>query len=525
MQEYYEPKTAHVAGSEESRGHSASPTRAAETMPVETKEPWWRSVTKPGSTWQIIIAAVLAIAIGMAVTSTVDKVPKAAIDMVGVWGDLWLRALKAVVLPLIITSMIIAMQRLKEVTGRGNTLGLWTVGWYVMTTILAVVISTILTGLIWARQFQPVRMEDQQATEAQLEEIESKEKRTITESIVELLRSFITDNFVKAMANMELLAVLVVAVLIGALLKPGSSILRAVHEIEEIVTKVITFLIYLAPIGVFFLILPNLFKLNIAEMGENLGYLIAGTLTNMFIHLFIALPILYFAFVRKNPYTHWLKCSPAWITAWGTASSAATMPVTMRVALERGCPRTVAKFAIPMGTLINMDGTAIYFPVVVTFLASTQGRQISPVDYIIVVLLSTVAAIGTTPIPSSSLVLTVMIAESIGLEITGMFAVVIAIDWFLDRFRTALNVSGDLFAVPIITKMTGIKDHDDGSSSEDETVTEGSRGAAGQTTVVGPASPGVAAGGQAPVAAGENPSWIPQSPAEQPRRMANDERV
>ncbi|KAJ1323199.1 solute carrier family 1 (glial high affinity glutamate transporter) member 3 [Microdochium nivale] len=520
-QSYYEPKTVPVAGSDESRDQSASPTRGDAEVVQPPREPWWRSVTKPGSTWQIIIAAVLAIAIGMAVTTTVETVPKACIDMVGVWGDLWLRALKAVVLPLIITSMIIALQRLKGVTEGGNKLGTWTISYYVLTTILAVVVSTILTGLIWARQFQPVNMEDQIATEDQLEEIESKEKRTITESIVELLRSFVTDNFVKSMANMELLAVLVVAVVIGALLKPGSSIVRAVHEIEEVVTKVITFLIYLAPVGVFFLILPNLFKLNISEMGENLGYLIAGTLTNMFIHLFIILPALYFGFVRKNPYTHWLKCSPAWITAWGTASSAATMPVTMRVALERGCPRTVAKFAIPMGTLINMDGTAIYFPIVVTFLAATQGRAISPVDYVIVVLLSTVAAIGTTPIPSSSLVLTVMIAESIGLEITGMFAVVIAIDWFLDRFRTAINVSGDLFAVPIITKMTGIMDHDDSDSSGDETVvtaapSDSNNGAA---AVGGPAGPGV---GQA---AGEHPSWIPQAPSVQPRQTANDDRV
>lgn len=104
--------------------------------------------------------------------------------------------------------------------------------------------------------------------------------------------------------------------------------------------------------------------------------------------------------------------------------------------------------------------TAIYFPMAVVFLASTQGITLGPVDYVLMVLLSTLSAIGTTPIPSSSLVLTLMIANSIGVPLTGMYAVIVAIDWFLDRFRTAINVSGDLFGTCIIEKMTGITDDD-----------------------------------------------------------------
>lgn len=113
-----------------------------------------------------------------------------------------------------------------------------------------------------------------------------------------------------------------------------------------------------------------------------------------------------------------------------------------------------------------MDGTAIYFPIVVVFLAATQGITLGAADYIIVVLLSTLASIGTTPIPSSSLVLVVMIASSVGVPITGMYAVVVAIDWFLDRFRTMVNVSCDCFAAVVVTKITGIRDE------EGETYTE-----------------------------------------------------
>ena len=114
--------------------------------------------------------------------------------------------------------------------------------------------------------------------------------------------------------------------------------------------------------------------------------------------------------------------------------------------------------------------TAIYFPVVVVFLATTQGYEVSPTDYVIIVLLATLASIGTTPIPSSSLVLTVMIAESVGVKPGGMYAVVVAIDWFLDRFRTAVNVSGDLFAADVVRKMTGIVDPESLDSDLDQEV-------------------------------------------------------
>jgi Na+/H+-dicarboxylate symporter len=123
--------------------------------------------------------------------------------------------------------------------------------------------------------------------------------------------------------------------------------------------------------------------------------------------------------------------------------------------------------------------TAIYFPIVVVFLAATQGITPTPADYIVICLLSTLASIGTTPIPSSSLVLVVMIAGSINVPITGMYAVVVAIDWFLDRFRTAVNVSGDLFAAVVMQKITGITDDDDSITPADVTESDiGGRGVA-----------------------------------------------
>ncbi|KAK6860368.1 hypothetical protein PG990_012327 [Apiospora arundinis] len=446
--------------------HAADMTQVSSQSDVGViqveKKPWWHSITVMGSTLQIVVAAILGIAIGVAVSTTVDEVPEACITVLEIPGQLWLRGLKASVLPLIATAMIIAVQRLKEETSSaGLKLGIYTVGYYVLTTILAIAHSTVMTALVWAPRM-PTASPETLALDAEDEkEYKSGPSNKVEDVIVQIFESFIPANVVYALAENELLAVLTTAVVVGFLVQPGGSILRAVVEVEQIIMKIITFLIKMAPIGVFFLIMPNLLKLDIAVIAESLAWLLAGSLTGMAVHVFFVTPLIYVSFTRKNPYSYLLKCSPAWVTGWGTASSAATMPVTLRVAEAQGVPETIRRFAIPLGTLVNMDGTAIYFPVVVTFLAETQGKTLNAGQYVLIVLLSTLSSIATTPIPSSSLVLTVMIANSVGLEMTGMYGVVVAIDWFLDRFRTAINIIGDLYACKVIEKLTGITDDDD----------------------------------------------------------------
>ncbi|KAG4435828.1 hypothetical protein IFR05_008687 [Cadophora sp. M221] len=456
---------------QETRSQSPPPSNAPIPSEAPPKRPWWASIKEPGSAFQIVIAALLAIAIGLTVTSTVDKIPDAARAILGIPGVLWLRSLRAVVLPLIITSMILAVQRLKDMTKGGPVLAKWTIFYFVGTTFIAIFHSALLTGLVWSK-LMTIADEDSLSTDglsSQSETIsETGQASTVHGVVVQMFESFIPQNVVFALANDSLLAIVITSIVVGYLLKPGSAILRAVQEVETLIVVVITFLIKLAPIGVFFLILPNLFRLNISDVGFNLAILIAGSLAMMALHTFIILPAIYLFVCRSNPWAYWLKNSKAWITAWGTASSAATLPVTIKCCLERGIPETVVKFLVPLGCLINMDGTAIYFPICVVFLAATQGHVLSVVDYIIISLLSTLASIGTAPIPSSSLVLTVMIANSINVPVTGMFAVVVAIDWFLDRFRTALNVSGDMFAAAVVTKITGMKE-----IIEEDTASEG----------------------------------------------------
>ncbi|CAP64482.1 uncharacterized protein PODANS_5_7710 [Podospora anserina S mat+] len=473
MSEKHEHETSKHVSAEGIQQSSSNPSQNEEPMfERDPNRKWWHGIKEPGHALQIVTAAILAIAIGMAVTSTVGSknIPQAATVIIGIPGVLWLRALRAVVLPLIICAMILAVQKLRAMsTGGGAVVAKWSVSYYVLTTLLAIVHSTIAVAVGWIRLMQVMDAKSLEVTDEDDQDmIKERTETKIHDVVKQMFESFIPQNVVKSLAEDGLLAILVTSVIVGYLLKPNSPLLKVVKEIEELITIIITWLIKAAPIGVFFLILPNLFRLDIASIAQNLGVLIGSSLVGMFFHLFVVLPLLFFLILRRNPYSYWMKQSPAWITAWGTASSAATLPVTMKCAKRTGIPDGLAKFTLPLGCLINMDGTAIYFPAVVVFLAATQGHELTGADYVIIVLLSTLASIGTTPIPSSSLVLTVMIATSVNVEITGMYAVVVAIDWFIDRFRTALNVSGDLFAAPIIQKLAKVED--DGVVSEEEGV-------------------------------------------------------
>jgi len=177
-------------------------------------------------------------------------------------------------MPLIITAMILAMQRLREMHKTGGNVAKWAVIYYIATTFIAIAHSTVVVSQGW------VKLMDTTVSQDDLyEQDPDKVKVDIADTVVELFNSFITDNFAASVVNNTLLAVLIASIVLGYLIKPNSSLIRAVEEVEKIVTKIISFLVKIAPIGVFFLILPNLFKLDINAVGKSLGVLI-GKLAN-----------------------------------------------------------------------------------------------------------------------------------------------------------------------------------------------------------------------------------------------------
>jgi Na+/H+-dicarboxylate symporter len=253
--------------------------------------------------------------------------------------------------------MILAIQRLKEMSRGGSVLAKWTISYYFVTTLIAIVHSLLMTALVWRPLMTTVDSASLAVVAGSTAAVASRDAYKIEGVVVALFDSFVPNNIFNALSTNGLLAVLMCAIVVGYLIEgPNSSLLRATKEVDRIITIIITFLIKLAPIGVFFLILSNIMRLDIADVGQNLGVLIGASLTGMFIHLLIILPAIFYAVTRVNPYTYWATSAPAWVTAWGTASSAATLPVTMREVIKKKIPVTIAKFTVPLGCLVNMDG-------------------------------------------------------------------------------------------------------------------------------------------------------------------------
>jgi Na+/H+-dicarboxylate symporter len=182
--------------------------------------------------------------------------------------------------------MILAVQKLREMSSGGALLARWTIGYYVATTVLAILHSVIAVAVGWRRLMTVMPPDQLEVSESDQEMIEERQEIQIHKVVEDMFKSLIPENIINSLASNDLLAVLVTSVIVGYLIKgPNSSVLRATVEIEKIIMIVITFLIKCAPIGVFFLILPNFFKLDVSSVGQNLGVLIAATLSGIFLHL------------------------------------------------------------------------------------------------------------------------------------------------------------------------------------------------------------------------------------------------
>jgi len=210
---------------------------------------------------------------------------------------------------------------------------------------------------------------------------------------------------------------------------------------------------------------------GLQEAFSDIGLLIGATLCAMATHFLVVYPTLYLLIVRQNPFRYMRYIVPAQMFAFASASSAATLPITMDCVESSGeVPRSVKNFVCSMGATLNMDGGAIYFPTAIVFLAVTSGIEdkLNASAYFLIILLSTIGSAGTAPVPSASLVL-IITAYNTVFDTTGTpeaFGLIFAVDWLMDRFRTTLNVTGDAMMSRIITAAGKVTFEDDTLENE-----------------------------------------------------------
>ncbi|MBT5631785.1 MAG: dicarboxylate/amino acid:cation symporter [Nitrospina sp.] len=365
-------------------------------------------------------------------------------------GEMFLDALKMLVVPLIISSMIVGIAGLGDIRKVGKT-GLIALGYFMMTTCIAVAIGLVMVNII----------EPGVAVEMTVEKVPEKVVGKETVGIADILKSFVSPNLVESMVKMEILPLIVFSLIFGAVLttlgEPGKRAIDFFDTINSAVMKIVHLLMYFAPIGVFALIASKLgaagggdmFLAELAKIGKYVGTVISALL----VHGLVVLPAVLFMTTRKNPFIYFKNVTPALTTAFSTASSSATLPVTIECAEENNkVSRKASLFVLPLGATVNMDGTALYESVAALFIAQMLGIHLGFGEQMIVFLTATLAAVGAAGIPEAGLVTLVMVLQSVGLPLEGI-GMLLSVDWFLDRCRTTVNVWGDSIGASVVDKL------------------------------------------------------------------------
>ena len=374
-------------------------------------------------------------------------------------GDLFLRLLRLMAVPVVLFSLIAAVAGVGEPKQLGR-LGSKTLLVFALTAVIAVVIALAITNVTrpgtHVSDATRIELLDLKATEATARAKTFGDFAATNTVWTQLLAAVPTNPF-KAMADGEMLQVVTFSILIGAgllMVVPArrDPALRVVEALAEACLRVVGFIMMLAPIAVFCITVLLLSRLGLSVLGA-LSVFVASTLAGLAIILFVQYPALMIAMTHgpwKMTYARFFRAmAPAQLLAFSSSSSAATMPVTMECCNRLGVPRRVSGLVVPLGTTINMDGTALYQVMCVTFLAQLYGIPLSLMDQLTIGFMAIIVAIGSPGLPGASLVLMVFILEAFSIPIEGL-AIIIAVDRLLDMARTVINVSGDAAAAVIV---------------------------------------------------------------------------
>ncbi len=362
-------------------------------------------------------------------------------------GKLFLNLLMLTIIPLIVAAVITGITSLGDVRKLGK-LGGFTVLYYLSTTAIAVLVGLVIVNII-----QP-GIGISELSDIIPDKVLGKEKTGI-EDIVD---SLIKPNLVAAAAESQLLPIILFCLAFATALTTigdkGKTVIHFFEGLNDVMMKLVIWIMYLSPIGIFALIAS---KLGATGGGEafwqemsSVGWYILTVIIGLAIHAIILLIILMTFSRRGRDYV--INMLRALLMAFGTASSAATLPLTMECAIEAKVDKRAVKFVLPLGATINMDGTALYEAVAVMFIAQAYGFDLGVTQQAIIFVTATFAAIGAAAIPSAGLVTMIIVLTAVGLPIEGI-GLLLAIDWFLDRIRTAVNVWGDSVGAAVIERV------------------------------------------------------------------------
>lgn len=404
-------------------------------------------------TTEILIAMLAGAVVGVVVNMLFDDTGTVHDLLVGglfsVIGSIFVASLKMLVVPLVFVSLVCGVTALGDVAALGR-IGIKAILLYLMTTAIAITIALSLAGIVSPGEGFVI------ADEAA--DFQGREAPALSKVITDIVPS----NPVAAFADGNMLQIIVFAIIFGIAMtlagERGQHVQSFFTDLNAVVMSMVGIVMRLAPYGVFCLIAKT-FATQGVDIIMPLASYFMTVVAALLVHALVVYGLLIKFLARLNPVMFFRKMRAAMVFAFSTASSNATIPVTLRTVEHRlGVKNSVASFTVPLGATINMDGTAIMQGVATVFIAHVYGADLGLAEYLTVILTATLASIGTAGVPGVGLIMLSMVLIQVGLPVEGI-ALIIGVDRLLDMMRTAVNITGDATVTSIVAKTENAFDH------------------------------------------------------------------
>ena len=418
--------------------------------------PWYKKLH-----WQIIIGLVLGLVYGVVAASA--GWGQFTSDWVAPFGTIFLNLLQLIAVPLILASLIVGVASLGDLE-QLSRIGGKTLGIYILTTTVALVIGLVLVNTLQPGRAVPQEMRTQleQKYQGDIEENMEVAKQAEGRGPLQPLVDIVPSNFFESASdNGNMLQVVFVALFLGVvlLLLPGEKsepLLAVFDSLFEAIIKAVEIIMLTAPVGVFGLLADAITSIaaespaDLASLLGALGFYCLTVVIGLAIMVFVVYPIFMRLFTSISIPDYFRAIAPAQLVAFSTSSSGGTLPVTMEVSEKNlGVSEQVSSFVLPLGATVNMDGTALYQAVSAVFIAQVLGISLAFTQQLNIVLIAVLASIGTAAVPSAGIVMLVVILESIGVPSAGL-ALILGVDRPLDMLRTTNNVTGDTMVASVV---------------------------------------------------------------------------
>ena len=364
-------------------------------------------------------------------------------------GEIFIDLLKMILIPLVFTSIVTGIVNLKA---HAQMQRVWklTLAYFFGASSLAILLG--LTVVNWVKPGIGLSLDLFPSGHSTIP--------AQSMSVGQFFQSFLSNLFVNpmhAMAEGDVLATVMFAIFFGIALvvldEKSKNLTRLLNEFFDVLMRMVSWIMVVAPVGIMALLAKLVATQNI-QLLLSMGKFIAVVVSTTLVHGLVVLPLLLWLITRTNPLYFFQQMKDSLLTAFSTSSSSATMPVTLRCVEENlQVDKNIAGFVVPLGTTVNMDGTALYEAVAAIFIANLVGIELNLVQQLIVFWTAMIASIGAPGIPSAGMVTMVMVLQSVGLPAEAI-AILLPIDRFLDAIRTVVNVEGDAVGSMIVEKLT-----------------------------------------------------------------------